>query len=97
MSDLIRNALHAAARACCYSDGECPCASPNECQKAIGCIEPVRDAVAAFLYELDAANVPLPAPPFATGWSGRGHGEGRLHGVNPRSLAAAVMEALRHE
>ena len=31
MSEAIRKALEAAAKAYCHNDGECPCAKPGDC------------------------------------------------------------------
>ena len=32
MSETIRKAVEAAAKAYCHNDGECPCAEPGDCQ-----------------------------------------------------------------
>jgi hypothetical protein len=53
--------------------------------------------IAAFLRALQDGNYPYPSPPWATGWSGIGRAEGRVHGVHPHRLAAAVEEAARHD
>ena len=49
MSENIRLAVEAAARAFCYESGECLCAMPGDCQMWHGLVPEVASATAAFL------------------------------------------------
>lgn len=59
MTDLAKRIVEAAARAYCHADGECPCATPGDCEFWGGVAGDMRAAIAAAVKEagLDAEDM----------------------------------------
>jgi hypothetical protein len=57
MTDPIRAALDKASAVYCHADGECPCATPDDCSMKLRSDVPAK-IIAAFLYAVNSSKWP---------------------------------------
>ncbi len=89
MTDPIRAALDKARAVYCHADGECPCATPDDCPMKVRSEVPAK-IIAAFLRALPEGYVEVQQPERMTRQLGMNH-------IHARAVADAVIAAAKED